>query len=216
MSAKERTKRFRAKIANIYPKNLLMSFLASKVIFAFESGVAPANQRKGQNEKFMNFAHFCEFWCLSLGKQAQFTLNFCSGMPLGKVHELTFLWFGLPGPLLIEVAIAAKIITKKLFTKKMFWSNEFCNNYKRITLENKKTCFLQKGHASGSNITNKIFWWNYFCNKYKNYYKSKCSKELFCNNFGQDGIVKKSPNKCSLNKCERAILRVTVKVALAL
>ena len=28
-------------------------------------------------------------------------LNFCSGMPLRKVHELTFLWFGLPGPLLI-------------------------------------------------------------------------------------------------------------------
>ena len=59
------------------------------------------NQRKGQNEKLMNFAHFCEFWCFSLGKQAQFTLNFCSGMPLRKVHELTFLWFGLPGPLLI-------------------------------------------------------------------------------------------------------------------
>ena len=48
----------------------------------------------------MNFAHFCEFWCFSLGKQARFTLNFCSGMPLRKVHELTFLWFGLPGPLL--------------------------------------------------------------------------------------------------------------------
>ena len=59
------------------------------------------NQIKGQNEKFMNFAHFCEFWCFSLGKQARFTLNFCSGMPLRKVHELTFLWFGLPGPLLI-------------------------------------------------------------------------------------------------------------------
>ena len=58
------------------------------------------NQRKGQNEKFMNFAHFCEFWCFSLGKQARFTLNFCSGMPLRKVHELTLLWFGLPGPLL--------------------------------------------------------------------------------------------------------------------
>ena len=58
------------------------------------------NQRKGQNEKFTNFAHFCEFWCLSLGKQARFTLNFCSGMPPGKVHELTFLRFGLPGPLL--------------------------------------------------------------------------------------------------------------------
>ena len=48
----------------------------------------------------MNFARFCEFWCFSLGKQARFTLNFCSGMPLRKVHELTFLWFGLPGPLL--------------------------------------------------------------------------------------------------------------------
>ena len=27
--------------------------------------------------------------------------NFCSGMPPGKVHELAFLWFGLPGPVLI-------------------------------------------------------------------------------------------------------------------
>ena len=49
----------------------------------------------------MNFVHFCEFWCFSLGKQARFTLHFCSGMPLWKVHELAFLWFGLPGPLLI-------------------------------------------------------------------------------------------------------------------
>ena len=44
----------------------------------------------------MNFAHFCEFcvlWilCFSLGKQARFTLNCCSGMPLQKVHELAFL-----------------------------------------------------------------------------------------------------------------------------
>ena len=70
-----------------------------------DSGVAPANQTKerAKNEKFMNFARFCKFWCFSLGKQARFTLNFCSGMPLRKVHELTFLWFGLPGPLLISV-----------------------------------------------------------------------------------------------------------------
>ena len=75
-----------------------------------QSGVAPANQtqRKGQNEKFMNFAHFCEFWCFSLGKQARFTLNFCSGMPLRKVHELTFLWFGLPGPLLKQALVASR------------------------------------------------------------------------------------------------------------
>ena len=50
----------------------------------------------------MNFAHFCvnSGVFFSLGKQARFTLNFCSGMPLRKVHELTFFWFGLPGPLL--------------------------------------------------------------------------------------------------------------------
>ena len=49
----------------------------------------------------MNFAHFCEFWYFSSGKQARFTSNFCSGMPPGNVHELAFLWFGLPGWLLI-------------------------------------------------------------------------------------------------------------------
>ena len=38
-------------------------------------------------------------------KQARFTLDFCSGMPLRKVHEPTFLWFGLPGPLLIIIDV---------------------------------------------------------------------------------------------------------------
>ena len=67
-----------------------------------KSGVALVNQTKerAKNEKFINFAHFCEFWCFSFGKQARFTLNFCSGMPPRKVHKLTFLWLGLPGPLL--------------------------------------------------------------------------------------------------------------------
>ena len=44
--------------------------------------------------------HFCEFWCFALGKPARFTFNVCSEMPLWRVHDLTFLWFGLPGPLL--------------------------------------------------------------------------------------------------------------------
>ena len=69
--------------------------------FLILSGVAPANQTKKRaktkvNDSFRPF--LCEFWCFSLGKQARFTLNFCSGMPLWKVHELTFLWFGLPRP----------------------------------------------------------------------------------------------------------------------
>ena len=58
----------------------------------------------------MNFAHFCEFWCFSLGKQARSTLNFCSGTPLRKVHELTFLWFSFPGPLLSKVRIKPGLV----------------------------------------------------------------------------------------------------------
>ena len=46
----------------------------------------------------------------------------------------------------------------------------------------------KQGQTSGSNITKKMLWWNYFCNNYKDYYINKCSKVLFCNNFGQDGI----------------------------
>ena len=60
----------------------------------------------------MNFAHFCEFWCFSLGKRARFTLNFCSGMPLRKVHELTFLWFGLPAPLLTHSLCSCCVWTR--------------------------------------------------------------------------------------------------------
>ena len=57
--------------------------------------------RGGPKRKVHEFRpFFLEFWCFSLGKEARFTLNFCSRMPLWKVHELTFLWFGLPGPLL--------------------------------------------------------------------------------------------------------------------
>ena len=64
----------------------------------------------------MNFAPFCEFWCFPLGQQARFTLNFCSGMPLQKVHELTFLWFGLQGPLLIKFPLNfTRVILRQTF-----------------------------------------------------------------------------------------------------
>ena len=36
--------------------------------------------------------------------------NFCSGTPLRKVHELTFLWFGLPGPLLRKAPDALNLV----------------------------------------------------------------------------------------------------------
>ena len=69
------------------------------------SGVAPSQTKpkKGPKREVHEFrpVFVSILWCFSLGKQARFTLNFCSGMPLCKAHELTFLWFGLPGPLLI-------------------------------------------------------------------------------------------------------------------
>ena len=87
----------------------------------FRSRPSKPNQRKGQNEKFMNFAQFCEFWCFSLGKQARFTLNFCSGMPPRKVHELTFLWFGLPGPLLKIWVCLIRVIPTQTGLCKFGW-----------------------------------------------------------------------------------------------
>ena len=41
-------------------------FLSS--LLWFRSRPGKPKQRKGQNEKFMNFAHFCEFWCFFLSK----------------------------------------------------------------------------------------------------------------------------------------------------
>ena len=96
------TEMFVSKVGNPCP--ILGQLLARQILYGLlvgeKLGSRPGkpNQRKGQNEKFMNFAHFCEFRRFSLGKQARFTLNFCSGMPPRKVHELAFLWFGLPGP----------------------------------------------------------------------------------------------------------------------
>ena len=34
-----------------------------------------------------------------LGKTSAIHIELCSGLPPGKVHELAFLWFGLPGAL---------------------------------------------------------------------------------------------------------------------
>ena len=61
----------------------------------FRSCPGKPNQRKGQNEKFMSFAHFCEFWCFSLGKQARFTSRtFVPECPCEKFMNWPFLvWF---------------------------------------------------------------------------------------------------------------------------
>ena len=68
--------------------------------FLFQESPRQTKPKKGLKQKVHEFRPFLWILVFSLGKQARFTLNFCSGMPLWKVHELTFLWFGLPGPLL--------------------------------------------------------------------------------------------------------------------
>ena len=126
----------------IPPFSEFRSFSPRKIA-TFRSCPGKPNQRKGQNEKLMNFAHFCEFWWFALGKQARFTLNFCSGMPLRIVHELAFLWFGLPGRLPKN---SSGISGPEGFPKnllRLFWRNrlarlkitsEIKNNLKKVIL----------------------------------------------------------------------------------
>ena len=105
--------------------------------------------------------------------------------------------FGIPPP--------PNLLQKNSLQRKCFGAIHFVKITKESLYKaNSLACFLAKGgHARGSNITKKIFWWNYCCNNYKNYYKWKCSKELFCNNFGQDGNRKGATTQAAPQKCVR-------------
>ena len=57
--------------------------------------------KKGAKRKVHEFGPFLWILVFFLGKTSTIHIsNFCSGMPLRKVHELAFPWFGLPGWLL--------------------------------------------------------------------------------------------------------------------
>ena len=104
----------------------------------------------------MNFAHFCEFWCFSLGKQARFTSNFCSGMPLRKVHELTFLWFGLPGRLLTFNARITLTFPRLVLPRKVIFALQ--GKSKKIT---RKDSWGQRGFQTTSKyLFDKIRWYS--------------------------------------------------------
>ena len=53
------------------------------------------NQKKGQNEKFMNFALFCEFWCFFLGKTSTIHMELLFGNAPAKSSwsDLSLVWF---------------------------------------------------------------------------------------------------------------------------
>ena len=64
-----------------------VSFLTVQEIRYFEESPRQTKPKKVPSRKVHEFRPFCEFWSFSLGKQARFTLNFCSGMPLRKAKS---------------------------------------------------------------------------------------------------------------------------------
>ena len=78
--------------------------------FLVRSSPQQTKPKKGPKRKVHEFLLFCEFWCFFSRKTSTIHIsNFCSGMPPRKVHELTFLWFGLPGPLLTALGTSTRL-----------------------------------------------------------------------------------------------------------
>ena len=98
----------------------------------------------------------------------------------------------LQGCLLLSqkrIATAAKTITKILFKKNCFATINFIKITKQsLYKQNSFACSLANRYKPVAATLQRMLWWNYFCNNYKDDYKNNCSKELFCNTFGQDGI----------------------------
>ena len=64
----------------------------------YQESARQTKSKKGPKRKVHEFRPFFVNDCVYfLGKQARFTSNFGSRVSLGKVHELAFFWFGLPG-----------------------------------------------------------------------------------------------------------------------
>ena len=84
-------------------------------LFTIRSRPGKPNQRKRQNEKFMNFAHFCEFWCFfPHRKTSTIHIELLFRNAPVKSSWTDLLWFGLPGPLLIQgetIHLARWIVT---------------------------------------------------------------------------------------------------------
>ena len=117
----------------------------------------------------------------------------------------------LPPLLTVQAAIPrGKLLHKKTFYKENVLAQLISwrlhnNHFTKILW----LVFLKKGHTSGRNITKKIIWWNSFCDNCRNYYKRESSKELFCNNFGQDGtcaffcLRSRSGNSMHIHICDK-------------
>ena len=85
------------KIAHHHSLAILVHSRPKNIYVFIGSLPGKANQKKGQNdEKFMNFAFFVNSGVFSWETSIIHPSNFGSNLPSQKVHEPTFLWFGLP------------------------------------------------------------------------------------------------------------------------
>ena len=72
-------------------------------MYKIRSRPGKPNQKKGPKRKVHEFhPFFVNSGVFPWAKQAQFTSNSGSNLPPRRVHEQTFLWFGLPEQLLIK------------------------------------------------------------------------------------------------------------------
>ena len=91
--------------------------------------------------------------------------------------------------------IAAKSITyKQLFTKKCFGTINFIKLQIQYLYKANSLFFFvaQRDTPVATTLQRKSSGGIIFCVITKDYYKRKCSKELFCNYFGQDGNFQKT------------------------
>ena len=129
----------------------------------------------------------------SILKGIQFGANTCRACIRTRANTGKYSWR------IIYVLVSCQgVLQKLLFKKNCFGTIKFVvKKYKTSSLQSKFLRMLscKYGQTSGGNLRKTMFWWNHVCSTYKDHYKNTCSKELLCNNFGQDG---KTPQTATL------------------
>ena len=104
-------------------RRLFLHFFAcvrsfSTVFALYQESPRQTKPKKGPKRKVHEFRPFLWILVFFLRKQARFTLNFCSGTPLRKVHELTFfglVWFAGATPDSIACFCTFLLLVSDLF-----------------------------------------------------------------------------------------------------
>ena len=91
-----------------------------------------------------------------------------------------------------ELPSQPKLLQKILFKSKCFGRINFVKiTNQSLYKANSFACSLENRDKPGQQHYKENVLVELCCNNYKDYYKHKCSKELFCSTFGQDGNLNK-------------------------